>query len=274
MANSQPKVGGLIPEAVRLERVRRDHGLDSIWNFWKELCSRPPGDLEAKTDESGDYQISYEAVRNYHYNRHAPGHYYAQVAAVFGVRLEWLLGAGGGMTHSEDNFLRAKFDVVDGVVMWPDWSDEQRREAKLLHILLQPEPHKAMHTPIPTRHERQCMITFVYSWVRRRGADHAAAVLTGGEDREPTEQDVADFYGRVFLEPLAAFAVDQQRLAAFHSRMSMMWLQDLAGDPWWQPPAREPVTQPPTEPREGKKPRPPKTSGSPKKKTSKKTGGR
>jgi len=254
MANSQPRTGAVIPEAVRLERVRLEsEHADSLWEFWKALCEQPPGDVAAKVDDEGNYQISYEAVRNYHHDRHAPGHYYAQVSAVFDVRLEWLLGAGGGMTRTEDSALRAGVEVVDAVRMWPDWTEEQRREARLLHVLLEPEPHVpgVSFLPVPTNHERGAMITFLHSWVRRRGVDFVSSVLTSGEAREPTHHDVVDFYARVFLEPLRAFAVDQQRLAAFHSLMSMMWLQDLAGAAWWEthtphgtPSPVSPVTSP------------------------------
>ena len=247
MANSQPRTGAVIPEAVRLERVRRERGHgDSLWNFWKEVCSRPPTDLgtepegAVRVDDDGNYAISYEAARNYHHDRHAPGHYYAQVAAVFDVRLEYLLGLGGGMTREEDNALRLQeIEVVDGMVMLRDWTEEQRREARLRHLLHRPEPASVgvMFAPIPTRHEREAMISFCDSWLRRTGVDRVARILTEGAEREPTEQDVADFYYRVFLAPLRSFGVDQQRLAAFHSRMAVMWLQDLVGEPWWETPA-------------------------------------
>ncbi len=76
-----------IPEAERLEILRLEHlnGM-SLAEFHRQLTS------------SGDYRVSYAAVRNYHSHRKAPADYYAQVSRVFDVRLEWLLFGVGEMT--------------------------------------------------------------------------------------------------------------------------------------------------------------------------------
>jgi hypothetical protein len=76
-----------IPEAKRLETLRLEqlNGM-SLAEFHRRLTA------------SGDYRISYAAVRNYHTNRKAPVDYYARVSRVFDVRLEWLLFGDGEMT--------------------------------------------------------------------------------------------------------------------------------------------------------------------------------
>jgi hypothetical protein len=68
------------PQGVnrRLEEVRKAAGFDSLHAFWQRLTS-------------GDYHVSYEALRNYHFNRQPTLEYLAQVARAFGYRLEWLV---------------------------------------------------------------------------------------------------------------------------------------------------------------------------------------
>jgi len=79
----------VIPEAKRLERVRERFGIPTLKEFHKRLT------------EGREYGVSYEAVRNYHYDRKAPADYLGQVAKVFGVRLRWLVLGEGPMTPED-----------------------------------------------------------------------------------------------------------------------------------------------------------------------------
>lgn len=69
--------------AQRLEFVRSNVQCTTLRDFWRELTS------------DGEYQISYEAVRNYHYDREPPVEYLVQVAKVFDVDLQWLATGQG-----------------------------------------------------------------------------------------------------------------------------------------------------------------------------------
>jgi len=64
--------------ARRLEYVRQAVQCKTLREFWRRLI------------EGGDYEVSYEAVRNYHSDRDPPVDYLIRVAGVFGVSLEWL----------------------------------------------------------------------------------------------------------------------------------------------------------------------------------------
>ena len=55
--------------AKRLEHVRQKVGFETVKDFWKEI--------------SKTYDVSYEAVRNYHSDREPPARYYAAVAKRF-----------------------------------------------------------------------------------------------------------------------------------------------------------------------------------------------
>lgn len=73
------------PVSTRLEQVREHFGVATVKDFWKELT------------QGRDYAVSYEAVRNYHFDREPPLDYLRQVHARFGVRLSWLVDGNGGM---------------------------------------------------------------------------------------------------------------------------------------------------------------------------------
>lgn len=81
-SSSPPKL------AVRLEYVRREAQSRTLKDFWRRLT----GD--------GSYDISYEAVRNYHSHRDPPVDYLVQVSRVFGVSLKWLATGEGNPWHS------------------------------------------------------------------------------------------------------------------------------------------------------------------------------
>jgi hypothetical protein len=87
----------------RIEWVRHQAGhRNSLVAFRANLCATPPGDgYEAPTDSDGNYQISYEAMRQYHNeNRPPPVHYLARLSELFNVRLDWL-ATRHGTPHSE-----------------------------------------------------------------------------------------------------------------------------------------------------------------------------
>jgi hypothetical protein len=74
--------------AKRLEHVRATNGLESLLEFHQRLTA-PHGSRE------GPFDVSYSAVRNYHFDREPPLSYLRRVAEVFGVRLAWLVTGEG-----------------------------------------------------------------------------------------------------------------------------------------------------------------------------------
>jgi hypothetical protein len=96
--------------ARRLEDVRERFGVPSLRAFHAQL------DVGWK---EGDGRVSYEAVRNYHYERDAPVAYLARVAEVFGVRLPYLVAGDGPMTEEEE---RAHAAEPPTSWSWP-WED-------------------------------------------------------------------------------------------------------------------------------------------------------
>lgn len=68
--------------AGRLEFVRSKVQCTTLREFWRELTKK-------------DYEISYEAVRNYHYDREPPVDYLVQVSTIFDVNLRWLATGDG-----------------------------------------------------------------------------------------------------------------------------------------------------------------------------------
>ncbi|MEJ2206042.1 MAG: hypothetical protein P8170_18255 [Gemmatimonadota bacterium] len=83
--------GPEIAIAERLEHVRGHVNCGTLRDFWRELTA------------DGGYQVSYEAVRNYHHDREPPVEYLVQVARVFGVDLEWLATGDGGAWGASEN---------------------------------------------------------------------------------------------------------------------------------------------------------------------------
>lgn len=79
----------ILESSKRLEEVRNRLGYTTLRDFWRVLTA------------DGACQVSYEAVRNYHLNREAPAQYLAQVARVFGARLEWLVTGEGERFRAE-----------------------------------------------------------------------------------------------------------------------------------------------------------------------------
>ena len=76
-----PRLPALLPSldmAARLEGVRKRAGDPPLTEFRRRLL----GD--------GDYEVSYQAVQNYHFDRPAPVDYLARVAEVFGADFKYL----------------------------------------------------------------------------------------------------------------------------------------------------------------------------------------
>jgi hypothetical protein len=110
-ASSVPPGSAAVQEAERLEQLRLEY-----------LEGMPMAEFHRLLTESGEYAVSYAAVRNYHTGRKAPVDYYAHVCRVFGVRLEWLLFGEGEMTPS---LQLAREERVSS----PEWTDSLPRVA-------------------------------------------------------------------------------------------------------------------------------------------------
>lgn len=105
--------------ARRLEAVRERAGIPSLRAFHAKL-------VEGRREEDGrefvegwkdkDGRVSYEAVRNYHYDREAPVAYLVRVAKVFGVRLPYLVANDGAMTNEEEQAATDAEGVATAVV--------------------------------------------------------------------------------------------------------------------------------------------------------------
>lgn len=80
---AQPPPPPETPMAERLEQVRTTIArAPSLREFWRQVSDGWP--------EGVGEPVSYEAVRNYHYNRDAPVSYLVAVSKVFGVPLSFL----------------------------------------------------------------------------------------------------------------------------------------------------------------------------------------
>src|SRR5687768_13368277 len=89
------------PMAKRLEKVRTRFGVRSRREFWLQLGEKDPElDVVRWKTKDGEESVSYPSVKYYHFDRDAPAAYLARVAAVFGVRLEWLISGTDEMTET------------------------------------------------------------------------------------------------------------------------------------------------------------------------------
>lgn len=87
--HSYPNPDPKHPISKRLERVRTRFGIKSKRAFHRAL------------KEGWDDPVSYEALRNYHYDREPPPSYLARVAEAFDIRLAYLVAGDGPMTEGE-----------------------------------------------------------------------------------------------------------------------------------------------------------------------------
>jgi hypothetical protein len=97
----QPTPAGQTPYARRLEHIRLEvAGGISLKDFHQRLTSEP-------TEEGDPYEVSYSAVRNYHYDsREPPVSYLTQVAHVYGVRVAYLWRGEEPVTAVEERVSR------------------------------------------------------------------------------------------------------------------------------------------------------------------------
>lgn len=99
--------------ARRLEAVRERFGVPSLRAFHARLVD----------GWEGPEVVSYEAVRNYHYDRDAPVAYLARVAAVFpGVRLAYLVSGQEPMMEEEQQWAESR----EAATQKPTLTDELR----------------------------------------------------------------------------------------------------------------------------------------------------
>lgn len=87
--------------ARRLEYVRQAVQCQTLRDFWRRMV------------DGGDYEISYEAIRNYHSDRDPPVEYLIRVSHVFGVSLEWLATGESQPWPADSEVDTAAKDVVE-----------------------------------------------------------------------------------------------------------------------------------------------------------------
>lgn len=89
--SARPADSPSIPSAARLEKVREKHGVPTVRDF-----------IDRLNEADGDFQVKYDTARRYHRDREASADYYARVARVFGVSLEWLITGDREMDEEEE----------------------------------------------------------------------------------------------------------------------------------------------------------------------------
>lgn len=130
-----PKASPKRPIPSRLEDVRALFGIPSLKAFWAQLCE---GWQEKEA-------VSYEAVRNYHYNRDAPASYLARVSEVFGVSLKWLVTGEGEV------FPRPQEEVFRQILSaYPELKQLTRGQQELVIDLVVELWYQAPDHPNPT----------------------------------------------------------------------------------------------------------------------------
>lgn len=88
--------------ARRLEYVRQAVQCRTLRDFWRRLT------------QGGEYEISYEAIRNYHSDRDPPVEYLIRVSEVFGCSLEWLATGEKQPWPADSDVETAAREVVEG----------------------------------------------------------------------------------------------------------------------------------------------------------------
>ena len=128
--------------AKRLEAVRERFGVPSMRAFHAKLD-------DGWSKEDG--RVSYEAVRNYHYDRDAPASYLARVAKVFeGVRLEYLVSGDGPMTKEEElTKEEATRETLASLGPWPSIAHQEGYELYTRVLKVRDEILREL-TPGPT----------------------------------------------------------------------------------------------------------------------------
>ena len=112
--------------------MRRRTGERSLRAFWVRLV--------AESGRPADEQVSYEAVRNYHYDREPTVKYLKTVARVFGVPLEWLATGKGPQAVAAPAFPHV--DKMPGILARAGLTEATRalfNEVWRLYLLAAPE---------------------------------------------------------------------------------------------------------------------------------------
>ena len=193
----------------RLEEVRAHTGYPSLRSFWARLA-------EDWTDEKA--RVSYEAARNYHYDRDPPVSYLVRVSEVFNVSLEYLatgLGALESGPEIEDYVAKAfgakssdeaaqayrvytAFQEGAGS-QWGEWTET-------------PEGRRRARIDILPLHRGGSPIVLLVGLLRRRqvSRERSQGAVTPEEEIE-----LARELGRAVMAPLEALGVRSGPLYRF-----------------------------------------------------------
>jgi hypothetical protein len=89
----QPAPAPQTPISERLEQVRAFRRVPTLLEFHEKLTAAMP--------QRPPYEVSYSAIRNYHYDRDPPLEYLRRVADVFEVPLGWLVTGEGSIAGKD-----------------------------------------------------------------------------------------------------------------------------------------------------------------------------
>lgn len=89
----------------RLEQVRAFRRVETLLDFHETLT--------AATPNRPGFDVSYSAIRNYHYDRDPPLAYLQRVADVFDVSLGWLVTGAGSVAGKEAGELIRSREEID-----------------------------------------------------------------------------------------------------------------------------------------------------------------
>ncbi len=203
--------GPEIDIAQRLEYVRGHSNCTTLRDFWRELTL------------DGAYQVSYEAVRNYHHDREPPVEYLVQVARVFDVDLEWLatgVGVNRNGNGQEENGHVAEngeaADIGNGVANGNGLASHGRERARDESDLARWEFEKGIREHL-RRYDR---LTPLATAVLLRTCDrfyrdaHLRAHATGKAG--PTRPYVGRFVGKAIAGPLVNAVAGTVRTCDLH----------------------------------------------------------
>ena len=181
----------------RLEEVRAHTGYPSLRSFWARLD-------EGWEEEDG--RVSYEAARNYHYDRAPPVSYLVRVSDVFNVSLEWLATEKGpfeGGPPVEDYVARA-FGATN-----PEDSDQAFRMYTAFHEGAggkwkeDSDGQRRMTTPLPLSKGGSSLVLLIGLWLRRQLRPRLAGEAVSPEDKVESAREL----GRAIMAPIEALGV-------------------------------------------------------------------
>lgn len=186
---ARPGPAPVIPSAGRLEAVRAHTGFPSLRSFW--------GHLAEGWTEGG---VSYEAARNYHYDREPPVAYVRRIVERFPeIRLEWLVSGSGPMTREEEEGQEIQARMVRERAQAERWERVPGLICEALGIEAPSDPGRSL--PL-------WLSGAVALWSSRRLAGwHRFFVHRRGEGDKPDEEELARAVGRALLAPLEALGL-------------------------------------------------------------------